>query len=216
MSKTKIKAFLSHSTIDKEYATDLKNKLDEYEIDVFVAHEDMSIGEDFSERLFDELQQSDIFFMLLSENFSASKYTDQETGIAINLGIPIFPICIDETIPYGFVSKLNGLKCSVPFERQKIEKIIETINNTSIPEPKKLDELIEELRNAPTYSEAASLANVVARYSSFSEEQINSLATAYLGNPEIYGSYIASPLIRRILKNNIEKLNPKLKQMFGT
>ena len=140
----------------------------------------------------------------------------KKTGIAINLGIPIFPICIAETIPYGFVSKLNGLKCTIPFEKHKIEKIIESVMNQSIPESKEIDDLIGELNNSSSYSESASLSNIIARFSSFSEKQINNLATAYLNNPEIYGSYIASPLIRRILKKNIEKLNPKLKQLFGS
>lgn len=174
----------------------------------------MEVGEDFTERLFEELQKCNIFFMLLSKNFSSSKYTDQETGIAINLGIPIFPICIDDTVPYGFASKLNGLKCKVPFEENKIIKIVESVTTKPIPDSKELNELIEELNNSSTYSEAASLSNVIAHFSDFSNEQINKLATAYLSNPEIYGSYIASPLIKRIVKNNIEKLGPKLKQLF--
>lgn len=88
--------------------------------------------------------------------------------------------------------------------------------NQSIPESGELDNLINELRNSVSYSESASLSNIIACFRYFSDKQISNLATAYLNNPEIYGFYIALPLVGRILKKNIDKINPKLKQLFGS
>lgn len=124
-----IDVFLSHSNKDKKIATELKSILSHYDIQVFLAHEDIDVGEEWLAKLYDEIQNCNVFFMLLSPNYHASQYTDQEAGIALNMNKPILQICIDETEPYGFTSKYQAIMCKIPFEKRQITKIIKSTKN---------------------------------------------------------------------------------------
>lgn len=216
MSKSlMISVFLSHSDKDKKVAANLKSMLLQHKIKVFIAHEDIDGGTEWMGTLYKEIQNSDVFFMLLSKNYHASTYTDQETGMALNLRKPILPICIDKTRPYGFISKYQAIICKYPFEKEKIIKIIGSTKKFtgefSSTEPLILDELTKRLRNAGSYSEAASLANMIFKYKQFSSKQINRIAKAYTSNPEIFNSFIAKPLLSQILQSNMDKINSSFK-----
>ena len=51
-------------------------------LSVFLAHEDIDGGSDWVPKLYEEIQNSEVFIMLLTKNYHPSKYTDQETGIS--------------------------------------------------------------------------------------------------------------------------------------
>lgn len=210
-----IDVFLSHSNKDKKIAAELKSILSQYDIQVFLAHEDIDVGEEWLAKLYDEIQNCNVFFMLLSPNYHVSKYTDQEAGMALNMNKPILQICIDETEPYGFTSKYQAIMCKIPFEKRQINKIImSTKNHTNeftSTEHLILDEITKRLGDSSSFSEAASLANKISTYKQFSSKQINRIAKAYLENPEVFGSFIAKPLLSRTLQNHMDKIQPSLK-----
>jgi len=105
-----IRTFLSHAYEDRKIARNLADALNTLSLDVFVAHDDIEIGTEWESALFEEIKKSDLFIVLLSENFRQAKYTDHEVGIAYGLGRIILPLSIDETMTYGFLSKFQAKK----------------------------------------------------------------------------------------------------------
>lgn len=204
-----IKVFLSHSDKDKKIASELKSKLSKHGLTVFLAHEDIRGGSDWMSKLYEEIQDSQVFIMLLTENYHLSKYTDQETGIAINCEKTILPICIDSTRPYGFISTKQGLVCSIPFEDSIIEKIANISKIKLVPKSSILDDIISKLRNSDSYAESAEHATKLKKYDSFSESQLVQLVSA-LNNPQVSYSYVAEAIINEIIGNNLDKVNPNL------
>ena len=99
--------FLSHADKDKKIAEEIAEKLDRL-YDVFVAHRDIEISSEWELELKKRIKKCDLFLILLSENFRKANYTDQEVGIAIQCKRKIFPISIDKTKPYGFMSKYQS------------------------------------------------------------------------------------------------------------
>jgi len=105
----KLLAFLSYSSKNKILAGNIKENLEKYDIDVFLAHEDIEPSEEWQNTIIEKLNQCSIFIPLLTEDFRISKFTDQETGAATILGKVIIPLKIDVD-PYGFIAKIQGLK----------------------------------------------------------------------------------------------------------
>lgn len=203
------KIFLSHSDKDKKIAAELKSKLVEHDLVVFLAHEDIDGGSDWVSKLYEEIQNSKIFIMLLTKNYHSSNYTDQEVGIAINCKKTILPICVDETRPYGFAFNKQAIVCSLPFEDSKIEKIVNITKMDVIPESSYLDVLISKLVNSNSFAESATISTQIKKYDVFSESQLVQLTSA-LNNPQVQYSYVADAIINKIIGDNLEKVNPVL------
>lgn len=210
----KNKIFLSHSDKDKKIASELKSKLSKHGLLVFLAHEDIDGGSDWVSKLYEEIQHSKVFIMLLTKNYHPSKYTDQETGIAINCKKTILPICVDETRPYGFVSSKQAMVCSLPFEDTIIEKIVNITKMESDSTSSDLDKLILALENSDSFAESAAIAGQLKKYDNFSEPQLRRLALSALNNPQVYYSYVADAVLNEIIGNNLDKVNPDLRELL--
>ena len=208
-----VKIFLSHSDKDKKIASELKSKLSKHGLSVFLAHEDIDGGSDWVSTLYEEIQKSKIFIMLLSKNYHTSKYTDQETGIAINCKKTILPICIDETRPYGFAFNKQAIVCFLPFEDSIIKKIANIAKMDIVPKSSDLDKLISELQNSDSYTESATIAAQLKKYDNFSESHLVQLVSAY-NNPQVYYSYVADTIINEIIGDNLDKVNPTLHDLL--
>lgn len=209
-----IKIFLSHSDKDKKIASELKSKLSKYGLSVFLAHEDIEGGSDWVSKLYEEIQKSKVFIMLLTKNYHPSKYTDQETGIAINYKKIILPICIDDTRPYGFASSKQAVVCSLPFEDSIVEKIVNISKMKLVSSSSDLDKLILKLINSGSYTESATIAAQLQKYDDFSESQLRQLAFSALNNPQVYYSYVADAVINEIIGDNLDKVNPILRDQL--
>ncbi len=208
-----VKVFLSHSDKDKKIASELKSKLSKHGLSVFLAHEDIDGGSDWVSKLYEEIQNSKIFIMLLTKNYHPSKYTDQETGIAIDCKKTILPICVDDTRPYGFASSKQAIVCSLPFEDSIIEKIANISKMELVPKSSELDNLISELENSGSYTESATISAQLKKYNDFSESQLLQLVSA-LNNPQVSYSYVADAIINEIIGDNLDKVNPVLRDLL--
>lgn len=207
------KIFLSHSDKDKKIASELKSKLSKHGLSVFLAHEDIDGGSDWVSKLYEEIQNSKVFIMLLTENYHTSKYTDQETGIAINCKKITLPICIDDTRPYGFASSKQAIVCSLPFEDSIIEKIANISKMEIVPKSSDLDKLLLKLEKSNSYAESATISSQLKKYDYFSESQLLQLVSA-LNNPQVHYSYVADTIINEIIGDNLDKVNPVLRDLL--
>lgn len=73
--------------------------------------------------------------------------------------------------------------------------------------PPTLDMLIKKLGKAKSFVEAIALSHMINKQKEFSRKQINIIANIYLKNIEVYNSFMAAPIIYRILKENRNKLD---------
>ena len=51
-----------------------------------------------------------MFILLVSKNIVDSNYVQQEIGMGRILNKRILPICLDDTIPKGFIRQIQGIK----------------------------------------------------------------------------------------------------------
>ena len=161
MARKQIKAFISYSDVDKKFGILIKNKLIEFGIKCFLAHEDLNVSVVFEKRIISELKKCDIFIPILSRNFRKSDWAQMELGSVIPRNILIIPLSLDETAPFGFIRHING---------KKIDSSLSVVDLVQpILEHRKLSRhmlysIIKKLRIASSFAEAESSMSLLAPY----------------------------------------------------
>ncbi len=103
-----VKAFISHISKDKRIAKKLRDVLKCYNIEAFVAHEDIKASEEWQTEIINALNTSDFFVSIHTDGFKSSPWCQQEVGYAISRQIKIIPIKFDED-PSGFIGRVQAL-----------------------------------------------------------------------------------------------------------
>lgn len=116
------KVFLSHATEDKELAGSLKRGLEEFKINVFLAHDDIPGTVEWKDRLISELETCSVFIALRTKTYEEKTYTEQECGFAIALNKRVLSLFVGTTaIDSGFCAAIQGKS----FETNDLNGIIE-------------------------------------------------------------------------------------------
>ncbi|MCP4583280.1 MAG: toll/interleukin-1 receptor domain-containing protein [candidate division Zixibacteria bacterium] len=122
-----VKVFMSYSNTDKSLVGKIKQHLEEANLSVFVAHDDIEISEEWEDRILKELRDCHVFIALLTPNFRPSEWTDQEVGSAIAGNKLIIPL-IDDKI-HGFLKRKQGLNIKDKTPKLIANEITEFISN---------------------------------------------------------------------------------------
>lgn len=210
---TIISTFLSHADEDKIIARKLADELAKYGFDVFVAHDDITIGNDWEQILKDEIKNRELFIVILSENFKKADFADQEIGIACAYNKRIFPIRIDDTMPYGFMARFQGSKkIDSNIRQDEVQELTHMLALFTDEAQGLIDELIKKLSFSSTFREANSTASELFEFKTFTTKQINDIAKVYLGNYEVRGSWTAGPSSLDFLANNLNAIKPEYQE----
>jgi len=142
-----MKIFLSYSIQDKVQAGQIKNKLEKYGMDVFLAHEDIQPSAEWVDTILTQLKDCDLFIPILTDNFDNSDWTDQETGIAFAHKKSILPIKMKND-PHGFISRYQALSID-----ENIESTIKHLINVLASKYSNLfrDALIKKFGESESY-----------------------------------------------------------------
>lgn len=105
-----VEVFFSYSHNDRVLASKLNAFLEESEIDVFLAHEDIEISKEWRKEIFKHLESCDVLLALVTSNFEGSTWANQEVGYATKRTVPVVPLIIGKTDikRFGFLEALLG------------------------------------------------------------------------------------------------------------
>ena len=103
------KLFVSHVAGVKEKASLLQKQLLSYGISAFVAHEDIEPTDEWEEEILKALFSMDALVAIITPDFKASLWTDQEVGVALGRDVLVIPIRREDD-PHGFMAKYQGLQ----------------------------------------------------------------------------------------------------------
>jgi len=206
-----ITTFLSHADEDKGIARKFVNELEIHNFNVFVAHDDIGIGEEWENKLKNEIYNRELFLVLLSENFKNANFTNHEVGIATAYNKRIFQIRIDNTEPYGFMSRYQNKKINPEIDSDEITKLANELMVYTEEGKKIIDELIKELHNSQSWPESNAIARKLFNFTNFTPEQINNIADTYLDNFEVNGSW-TGPLSLELIEKNWNLVEQQFKE----
>jgi hypothetical protein len=202
---TAVNVFISHSTTDKLIAGQFKSYLAQYGIPAFLAHEDITVSQEWKEKIIEALRQSNVFVFILSKAFKTSDWTAQEIGIAFSQGNVLFiPISLDGTKPFGFVSHVQSQPMpsnGVTYELL-VEPIVGRFPRVVIPL------LIERLAGAKSFRDAESLMlPLVPHFDKFNTSEANTFATESVKNGQIWDAHLCrTQYLPTFIKANRQKI----------
>jgi hypothetical protein len=176
------KIFISHKAKDKLIASTLKENLKDLQVSCFVAHEDIVPTKEWQSEIEKALYSADAFIALLTKEFSESDWTDQEIGIAYARKIPIIPIRLGKD-PYGFIGKIQGLKCDIENEYEEIISVLLGNNKRMV------DHFITLVETSGSFDWSNKLSTFLSKIGELDSEQIHRLINAFKTNSEVSYSF---------------------------
>ncbi len=120
------RVFISHVHTEKVSAANLKGSLQRYGITCFVAHEDIATSDEWRDEILKCLNSMDAMVTILSGDFGASKWCDQEVGFAVCRDVLIVPLN-KGVQPYGFIEKYQAYPATGRPVGQVAQTVFETL-----------------------------------------------------------------------------------------
>lgn len=182
------KLFLSHVSAHKIEASTLKEKLSNFHISTFVAHEDISPTKEWQDEIELALETMDCLVALVTDDFHASLWTDQELGIGIGKGKLIIPINCGGH-PYGFLSKYQWLK-SPDFDINKISNdIFNILNKHSLSKKKFAEAIVNKFESSYSFQNAKENMSLLQKLDYLDNDLITRIKTAHDSNSQINSAF---------------------------
>lgn len=205
-----IRVFISYNHDDKVIAGRLRSFLENCNLEVFLAHEDISPSLEWQNVILQNLESIDIFIPLLSNNFIQSKWTDQETGFALAKNKFIIPVSIDDTNPYGFIGKFQSLKLLKTEIYAAYRQVVETIFNNEKYAVRMTNLLINSYEKSSSFDAAGNKLSLLLKIKKMNQEQIDKIINAAIENSQIRYSFKGRTYLERLLNKHKKFVNREL------
>lgn len=203
-----IPAFLSYSHKDRRLAGLTKECLDSYGFDTFLAHEDLQPSEEWQKTILKRLKDCIVFLPLLTDAFSKSDWTDQETGIAVGLKKIIAPLKVTRN-PYGFISKYQAQL----LDSETVEAACWKVVRRLATKPKLADGIrdgvIQMFGKSRSFAAAADNAKKLKSLEPFSNGQLNEIVSVSSRNSQIYSGFEARRYVRDLIRPAKSRIDAK-------
>jgi hypothetical protein len=119
----------------------------------------------------------------------------------------IIPIKLSDINPYGFIKKIQALKC-----RRNHSEIIDAVATTVfvLMENKEfnkfkeivIDSVIEAFNKSDSFKTTRIIIRILTKIKSFNSKQIDVLKKAIRNNGQVYNEIYALPNFKKMLKKN--------------
>lgn len=180
-----METFISYSSGIKKTAGSIKNYLDQFGFNCFLAHEDIPPQTVWPKEILAALKRCDLFLPLLTSGFIESFFCQQETGFAYCKGIEILPVMISKA-PMGMISDIQAVR----FNRKDFDsscwKIVKHVAKRESLSKPVLDSLIKWFGESGSYEIANERAKLILNEFEFSPRQVKTIRSHIENNSQIY------------------------------
>lgn len=144
-----IEIFVSHSSDDKNELLPLKKELKEYDVTLFLAHENISSGEDYIDAIRNKLHNCHAFLIYSTKNSKKSDFCNQEIGWALALNKPFIILGRQDTreFDWGLMPRIQSCgKLNFENTTSIADNILRILTTNGLTSP-----VIEYIKNLKTY-----------------------------------------------------------------
>lgn len=192
----KFRLFLSHLSADKVLVSSLKSELSMRGVSAFVAHDDIEPSLKWKGEIECALRSMHALATILTPDFHASKWTDQEVGWALGRGLLVLPIRMGLD-PYGFFGENQG----IPGDKKPVAALASEIVRALLVNPQTRGEMkrsiVRSFQSASKWDEAKALKGVILQIDDFNEEDASVLIRACDDNSEVKQAFGVPEAIKR-------------------
>jgi hypothetical protein len=194
--------FITHLAVHKGTADSLKDELEEWGLDGFVAHKDISPGREWVRVIIAALNTCDALVALLHDGIKVSDWCDQEVGVGLGRGIPVIPVRIDLD-PYGLAGVFQGVPWATDRPHTACAgNIVDVLLNDKRTRALTIEAMVLGLERATSFHMANQIANKLAGSGGdplpVMAEQIDRLRQAQRENSQVAGAFHVESAVSRL------------------
>jgi hypothetical protein len=197
----RFKLFVSHITKDKVFASEVKSILAERGIDCFIAHEDIKPTKEWVEEIIKALDTCDALAAFITPQYHESLWTDQEVGYCMRRRVLVIPVGLGAT-PYGFMGRYQGAQCKGKSPAEVAETIFDILASNLRAKTRLFEGLMGSFEESTSFDIAAARARLLQKIDIWSPELLRRLQAAQENNSQISESFVANPIVEKILSDN--------------
>jgi hypothetical protein len=179
--------FLSHVSHHKLFAAELKDDLLLRGISAFVAHEDIAPSLVWQNEIELALRSMNALAALLTPDFHASNWTDQEVGFALGKGVLVILVRLGAN-PYGFIGKVQGLSGSLEQPMRIAYLLTNTLLNHDATHQEMRKALARAFASADSFANAIALSKIIATVNDFTKDEKAVIEQACQENDQVYNA----------------------------
>lgn len=204
-----LRAFLSYSHLDRHLAGRIREELQKFGIAVFLAHEDINPSHEWQEEILRDLDQCHIFLPLLTRRFHVSRWTDQETGLAIAKRKVIVPLRVDIN-PYGFAGRFQAFAFHRNRAPRSCGQLLQIIRANTRLRSRALNSLISAFGESVNFDESRDKSALLLESQAFSKAQINEIVRLSAKNDQIYNCTPTVKNLTRLIRKHRRNIDSRL------
>jgi hypothetical protein len=135
---------------------------------------------------------------LLTPEFHASNWTDQEVGIAIGRGVLVVPVRLPET-PYGFIAKQQALPGDLTDTAGLASALVDILLKRRPTAAAMREGLVLALESSPTFAASRLLTAKIESTRGFTEHQFIRIEACIASNRQVGDSIGVPERLRRVI-----------------
>lgn len=194
-----METFISYSSKSKKTAGHIKEYLDKFGFNCFLAHEDIPPQTVWPKEIVKFLNRCDLFLPLLTQGFIESFFCQQETGFAYCKGVEILPVMISKE-PMGMIANIQAVK----FDKNKFDsscwKIVKHVAKRKSLSKSVLDALVKWFGESNSYDIATERAKKILNVFYFTPRQVMKIRSHIKRNSQIHETKEARDSIFRFIE----------------
>src|ERR1700735_647105 len=192
--------FISHTAANKESAHRLKEGLAKYHIAAFVAHDDIEPTKQWESEIERALRTTDALAAIITNDFIASRWRDQEVGYALGRGKLVLPLCKDAVIPHGFLGKYQACKAQGLLAAAVAEQVYNLLLNNELTFQRMTDAVVDRMVTSGSFETSRGAMKLLEKLPRLSDSQVTKLIQASETNSQIFNADGVASRIQRLVK----------------
>lgn len=166
----RFRLFLSHVAKHKLAVSELKEELAHVGVAAFVAHEDIEPSREWRKEIELALKSMNALAALVTTDFHASSWTDQEVGWALGRGVLVMPVRVGAD-PLGFAGHIQGVSGALDQPKALAASVVGTLLLNPQTHYEMRRALVLAFRDAQSYVAAQALRKIIVTVSDFTDDE---------------------------------------------
>lgn len=180
----RFRLFLSHVAKHKVAVSKLKDELESFGITAFVAHEAIKPSLKWQREIELALRSMHALLALVTPDFHASKWTDQEIGWAFGRGVLVVPVRLGVD-PYGFAGEVQGISGDLEKPKPLAKSVFETLLANAQTHGEVRRAFVRALCESGSFNQSNLLCDYIPEIADFTDEEKIAMQEACEKNSQV-------------------------------
>jgi hypothetical protein len=184
----RFRLFLSHLAKHKVGVSKLKDELEQFGISAFVAHEAIKPSLEWQREIELALRSMNALVALITPEFHASNWTDQEIGWAFGRGVLVVPVRLGVD-PYGFAGKVQGISGNLEKPKILAKNVFETLLGNPQTHGEVRRGFVTALCASESFNQSIMLRDYISVIADFTDEEKDAMREACETNSQLSNAW---------------------------